>query len=81
VRARARVRVKVRVRVVGPFHSISSTMILNSLFVHVYIHINRYLQQMVIKAMKYQSALKEKPGSLPFEKTISCNIGNPQVRG
>jgi hypothetical protein len=35
---------------------------------------------MVIKAMKYQSALKEKPGSLPFEKTISCNIGNPQVQ-
>jgi hypothetical protein len=36
--------------------------------------------QMVIKALNYQKVLKDAPGSLPFEKTITCNIGNPQVR-
>ena len=37
--------------------------------------------ELVIKAGQYQRQLVEKPGSLPFDEVILCNIGNPQSVG
>ena len=37
--------------------------------------------ELVIKADKYREQLKSDPESLPFDKIIACNIGNPHELG
>ena len=37
--------------------------------------------ELAIKSEKYRAQLLENPGSLPFDKVISANIGNPQQLG
>lgn len=52
-------------------------------------HINENLREMqyavrgsiVTRSLELQKQLSEDPDSLPFDKIISCNIGNPQSLG
>jgi alanine transaminase len=37
--------------------------------------------QVPTRALEIQQELAEKPGSYPFAKVVSCNIGNPQDLG
>jgi len=37
--------------------------------------------ELAIKAEKYRNQLKEGDNTLPFQKVISSNIGNPQQKG
>ena len=37
--------------------------------------------ELAIKAEAYRVQLQEQSGSLPFDKVISSNIGNPQQKG
>lgn len=37
--------------------------------------------EIVMRAQALQEQLKKKPGSLPFERIVYCNIGNPQQLG
>lgn len=32
----------------------------------------------MLRANEHQKALERDPGSLPFDKVVYCNIGNPQ---
>lgn len=34
--------------------------------------------EIVLRAIQHQKALAAAPGSLPFDKILFCNIGNPQ---
>ena len=35
----------------------------------------------VLKAQQLEQQLKDNPGSLPFDRILYCNIGNPQSLG
>lgn len=37
--------------------------------------------EIVLRAQALQEQLKKKPGSLPFDRIVYCNIGNPQQLG
>lgn len=37
--------------------------------------------EIVLRAQALQAQLKKSPGSLPFERVVYCNIGNPQQLG
>lgn len=37
--------------------------------------------EIVLRAQALQEQLKKQPGSLPFDRIVYCNIGNPQQLG